>query len=365
MQKKKFLMSVIAGILVFISACGKNANAPVDVPTQTPPAATTTPGPGAEQTPAATSPAPGEEPAEELVFNPDFKEPDSNIRPVAVMIDNQGDRVLPQGGIIQAQIIYEIIVEYNISRYMALFWDTMPDMIGPVRSSRHYFLDYVLEYDAVYTHAGGSTYAYKDIPKLKIQNIDYISDGSAFWDLTTDVRNWQDTYTSRERIENYIAKKKYRTEPQKTFPFTYHEQFTVAENGTAAEDVYIKFDTSKGSSDCEFIYNPETRMYDRLRMGKPHMERNTGEQVKAANIIILQMAAPVIENDPYGCRDLKNIGSGNGYFITGGKMIPVKWSKTARDAQTQITAEDGSPIVLNRGQTWIEIVRKLDYVTVQ
>lgn len=356
-------MSLIVGVLVFVSACGTNTNIPADVTTQPPPTGTVdTPGPvipTVEPTPAETMTT------EEHLFNPDFKVPDPSIRPVAVMIDNQGDRVLPQGGIGQAQIIYEIIVEYNISRYMALFWDTLPDMVGPVRSSRHYFLDYVMEYDAIYTHAGASTYAYKDIPKLKIQNIDYQVHGSAFWDLTKDVKNWQDTYTSRERIEKFVANKKYRTEPKKPFPFKYHDKFTIPDSGDKAEEIGIIFDTSKGSSNCGFIYDPETGHYARSRMGKPQIDRNTEEQVTAVNIIILEMKAPVIEGDPYGCRDLKNIGTGNGYFITGGKSVPVKWSKTARDEQTQITTEDGQPIILNRGQTWIEIVRKLDYAAIK
>jgi hypothetical protein len=356
---RKVLMLLIVGVLVFFSACGTNTNIPADVITQTP---TDSP----ESTPEPVESTPIEiVPTEEPLFNPDFKVPDPAIRPVAVMIDNQGDRVLPQGGIGQAQIIYEIIVEYNISRYMALFWDTLPEMIGPVRSSRHYFLDYVMEHDAIYTHAGGSTYAYKDIPKLKIQNIDYQVHGSAFWDLTKDVRNWQDTYTSRERIEKFVSDKKYRTEPKKTFPFIYHDHFTSEDSGTKAEEINIKFDTSKGSSNCSFIYDPETRLYARSRMGKPQIDRNTDAQVNAVNIIILEMKAPLIEGDPYGCRNLLNIGSGDGYFITGGKSVPVKWSKTARDTQTQITTEDGQPIKLNRGQTWIEIVRKLDYVSIK
>lgn len=359
MLKRLILMFLISGVLINVSACGSNTNIPVDVITQTPLS-------NPENTPETVEPAPDATlPEENPLFNPDFKIPDPSIRPVAVMIDNQGDRVLPQGGISQAQIIYEIIVEYNISRYMALFWGTLPDMVGPVRSSRHYFLDYVLEHDAIYTHAGGSTYAYKDIPKLKIQNIDYQIHGSAFWDLTTDKKNWQDSYTSRERIEKFVLDKKFRTEPKNTFPFTYHNQFTVTVSGAEAEDISIKFDTSKGSSNCGFVYNPETKLYARSRMGKPHIERNTEAQVNTANIIILEMAAPKIENDPYGCRDLKNIGSGKGFYITGGKSVPVKWSKTARDAQTQITTEDGKPLILNRGQTWIEIIRKLEYATIK
>jgi len=356
MFKRTVLLFLISGVLLFTSACGGATEEPVATVTETPSASP-------DATPIKT-PEPVL-PSEPPVFNPDFIIPDSSKRPVAVMIDNQGDRVLPQGGISQAQLIYEIIVEYNITRYMALFWDTMPDMIGPVRSSRHYFLDYVLEHDAIYTHAGGSTYAYKDIPKLKIQNIDYQVHGSAFWDLTEDRYNWQDTYTSKERIEKFIADKKYRTESKRAFPFTYHDQFTVPENGTPALDISIKFHTSKGSSNCGFVYNPQTNLYERFRMGKTHIERNTNEQVKTANIIVLKMSAPVIEGDTYGRRDLKNIGSGDGFFITGGKAVPIKWSKTARDAQTEYKTEDGKPLVLNRGQTWIEIVSNLDYVTMK
>jgi len=355
MIKRAVLLLIMSGVLLFTSACGGATGEPVAIVTETPSAS-----------PAVTPGTPEPVlPSEPPIFNPDFIIPDSSKRPVAVMIDNQGDRVLPQGGIGQAQLIYEILVEYNITRYMALFWGTMPDMIGPVRSSRHYFLDYVLEHDAIYTHAGGSTYAYKDIPKLKIQNIDYQVHGSAFWDLTEDIYNWQDTYTSRERIEKFISNKKYRTESQRAFPFAYHDKFTVPENGTPAEDVSIKFHSSKGSSNCEFKYNPETNLYERLRMGKIQIDRNTNEQVKTANIIVLKMSSPVIEGDTYGRRNLKNIGSGDGFFITGGKAIPIKWSKTARDAQTEYTTQDGKTLILNRGQTWIEIVSNLDYVTIK
>ncbi|NLL67327.1 MAG: DUF3048 domain-containing protein [Clostridiaceae bacterium] len=352
MIKRTFLLLLLTGVLIFACACGEATGAPVAIATETPSA---TP----DVTPEPVLPT------EEPVFNPDFIVPDSSVRPVAAMIDNQGNRVLPQGGISQAQIIYEILVEYNITRYMALFWGTLPDMVGPIRSSRHYFLDYVLEHDAIYTHAGGSTYAYKDIPKLKIQNIDYQVHGSAFWDLTTDKSNWQDSYTSKERLEKFISDKKYRTEPNKPFPFTYHDQFTIPENGNKAEDISIKFATSKGSSTCGFIYDSEEKLYKRLRMGDPHMERNTNEQVKTTNIIVIQISSPLIEGDTYGRRNLKNIGSGEGFYITGGKSVPIKWSKTARDAQTEYKTEDGKPLTLNRGQTWIEIVPNLDYVTIK
>ncbi len=351
MLKKAILTLLLLSMLVFIPGCG-NSGEQASTATETPvttPEITVTPEPT---------------PTEPVLFNPDFIVPDSKTRPVSVMIDNQGDKVLPQGGISQAQIIYEIPVEYNITRFLAFFWDTMPEMIGPVRSSRHYFLDYAMEYDAVYTHFGWSEYARKDISKLKIQNINGLVNGNAFWDITDVPGNWQDSYTSGERINKHIETLKYRTEPQKSFPFTYEDQRVTPQNGTTAEDVFIKF-SSNGGSTCGFYYDADLGLYERLRMGKAHMERNTGKQVLAANIIVQVVASPQIKDDPEGRRNLENIGSGEGWFITSGKAIPIKWSKTARDEQTTFTTEEGKPITLNRGQTWIELIPGKDFIEIK
>ncbi|MCX7774243.1 MAG: DUF3048 C-terminal domain-containing protein, partial [Clostridia bacterium] len=82
-------------------------------------------------------------------------------------------------------------------------------------------------------------------------------------------------------------------------------------------------------------------------------------------IIIQEIPSPKIKDDKYGRVALQDVGSGDGWFITGGKAVPIKWSKKARDAQTTYLAEDGKPITLNRGQTWIEMVPTLDYVKIK
>jgi hypothetical protein len=311
-----------------------------------------------EPTPTQTpTPEPDETAPPEPEYS--FVVPDPNIRPVAVMIDNQGDRVLPQGGIAQAQIVYEILTEYNITRYMALFWGTMPDMIGPVRSSRHYFLDYAMEYDAIYTHYGWSDYARADIAKLKIDNIHW-DRKETFWELTNDPNNWQDTYTSGKRIAKEIERLKYSTTPKKEFPFKYHEEMTIPADGQTAEEVTVKFG-SKGSY-CGYIYDPVTRLYKRTRMGKDQVERNTGEQVLVRNIIIMKVTSRPIPNDSYHRIDLDTVGKGDGWYITGGRAVKLTWSKSARDAQTVYTLESGEPMVLNKGQTWIEVVPNIKLV---
>lgn len=360
MQNKLLLALALVFLLLFASSCGSDEKqTSIHSSTPTP---TVEPAPIIEVKPTESQ-EPPEAVSSEAPLDDGFVVPTSDVRPVAVMIDNQGDRPLPQGGIAQAQIVYEILTEYNITRYLAFFWGTMPEKIGPVRSSRHYFLDYALEYDAIYTHYGWSEYAMRDIPKLKVNNINFDSKDT-FWELTKDKGNWQDTYTSKERLEKTIADYKYATKPKKEFPFTYSSSLFIPQGGSPAGDIFIKF-SEKASSTCGYKYDEKTGLYARLRMGESHMERNSGAQVMVRNIIIAQIASPLIEGDKYGRINLSDIGSGSGWFITGGKAVKIKWKKDARDAQTVYTDESGDPIVLNRGQTWIEIVPTLQYVTIQ
>lgn len=105
---------------------------------------------------------------------------DSNERPIAVMIDNNiGSE--KHAGLQDSYINYEIIVEGGLTRIMALYKDKDVSLIGPVRSSRHYFLDYALESDAIYSHYGWSTYAENDIKTLGVNNINGLYDDAPFW----------------------------------------------------------------------------------------------------------------------------------------------------------------------------------------
>ena len=104
-----------------------------------------------------------------------------NDRPIAVMIDNHSD-AWPQAGLNQAYMVYEIIVEGGETRLMALFKGVDLDKIGPVRSARHYFIDYAMENDAIYVHFGQSPQAQSDIKKYSINDINGIAeDGTTFW----------------------------------------------------------------------------------------------------------------------------------------------------------------------------------------
>jgi len=286
------------------------------------------------------------------------------IRPVAVMIDNQGSRVLPQGGLDKAQIVYEVIVEGGLTRLMPVFWGTEPEMIGPVRSARHYFLDFCMEYDAIYVHYGGSPQAGRDIKKLNVNEIDGLYLGTdVFWDLTKDPGNWQDSYTSMEKLKKYAEKKKFKDTTDAGFPLTYNETSSdiVPADGADAVNITLKYPSMTSS----YVYDSITGTYKRFRYGKEHMERVSGKQLEAKNIIVMFVRNWNIKGDTAGRQDMDTTGSGTGYFITGGKAARLKWSKESRSSQTKYTYENGDPIVLNRGQTWIQVMPVNAGVTIE
>lgn len=291
-----------------------------------------------------------------------FTPPVQGMRPYAVMIDNEGTRPLPQGGIYLAQVVYEVIVEGGTTRLMPIFWDKNPTMIGPVRSSRHYFLDYAMEHDAIYVHFGYSPMAMSDIKKFKINNINGVANGGeVFWDLTKDRRNWQDSYTSMEKVKGYVGKVKYRTETEKGLVFKYSDKDSDFAAGNNAVNVNIKYTTSYT---CSYKYDEAKKVYIRYRKEKPHMERLTGEQFTAKNIIIQKVSNHLIKGDTAGRQEVNTVGSGEGYYISNGKYINIKWSKKSRTEQTKYTDSEGNDIILNPGQTWVQITPANGKVTI-
>lgn len=350
---RKVLLVFFVLIFTFsLAACGgapDGGNAPVvsTAETKAVPPVSGTPGPTGE--PGDTA-KPGENAGAEGAF----VFPAEGVRPYAVMIDNEGARSLPQGGLDRAQVIYEVIVEGGETRLMPVFWGTAPEMIGPVRSSRHYFLDYALEHDAIYVHFGYSPMAMQDIPKLGINNINGVANGGEiFYDLTKDRNNWQDSYTSAKNIGDYIKKVGYRTATDKKPVFTYNKADIVPVDGQKAEKIEMAYSSAYTSG---FTYDASMKRYKRLRKGKPQVERATGKQLEAKNIIIQNVESHTIKGDTAGRQELADVGSGSGWFITCGKAVKLHWSKQSRSAPTKYTDEAGNAILLNPGQTWVQVV---------
>ena len=128
----------------------------------------------------------------------------SNTRPYAVMINNISTVWGYQCGLDDAYIVYEIIVEGGYTRLMALFKDKDLNRIGSVRSSRHYFLDYALENDAIYVHFGWSPQAESAMSKLGVNNINFMSYSGYERDYSLGLATEHTAFTSTSKINSGI-----------------------------------------------------------------------------------------------------------------------------------------------------------------
>lgn len=299
----------------------------------------------------APEPAPTMAPFEEAssFYNEYYN---SDKRPVAVMIDNDNNEARPHAGLEDAFLVYEVPVEGGSTRLMALYnSDKETAKIGPVRSSRHYFLDYVLEHNAIYVHFGYSPKAMNDIPVLGINNINGVAggDGNCFWRESTYTSAYHTAYTSMENINKFAGQKGY-SQDKTVAPLNFSKKDAQIE-GENANNIVIPY---AGFYNSSFKYDEKTSSYGKYINGSVHALQS-GAEMSVKNIIIEYVKSYSL-GDGTARINVDDVGSGKGYFATMGKYIPITWSKSSRDAKTIYKDESGNEIALNPGQTWIMIV---------
>ena len=274
-------------------------------------------------------------------------------RPIAVMIDNHSG-AWPQANLDKAYMVYEIIVEGGETRLMALFKGQNLDKIGPVRSSRHYFLDYALENDAIYVHHGWSPQAQSDITTLGVNNINGIQESSSnFWRVK-DKSAPHNLFTSTESILKIAERKGYSKTSNKKSVLNYvANEVQLPATAVSATSVTIQHSNLQT---VKYEYDEQTKTYKRYARNKLQTDYITGEPVTTKNIIITMCDNYTLEDkENKGRQGLKNIGTFKGYYITEGKAIEIQCTKNARDEQTVYKDLNGKEIEVNDGNTFVNI----------
>ena len=290
---------------------------------------------------------------------------DSTSRPYAVMINNN-HAAWPQCGLQDAYLVYEIVSEGGITRMMALYKDQETAKIGSVRSSRHYYIDYAEENDAIYVHFGGSPQAYSRLSS--IDNLDGMAlEGISFWRDTSLNRDYEHTaFTSIEKLKEYAEKQGYTRDTNKDLLLNYSVDeldMTNITNVKPALDIDLKYSDYHTTS---YEYDEVNKVYKRSMSGEANIDLVTGEQYTAKNIIIYQVSNYTLnDGSGKGRQELDNIGSGTGYFVTGGYAIPITWEKTSHSGQTIYKYENGQELVVNDGNTFIQILPTSGKITIE
>ena len=295
----------------------------------------------------------------------DIIDVNSKTRPYAISVNNTPVAVKVQTGLNKAYLVYEIPTEGNTSRLLALYKDINEDLtVGTIRSSRHNFIDYALESDAIFVHYGWSHYAQDDEKAGSINFINGLFDKPFWRNNPENLASEHTAYTSIAKIKQTVKDKGFKTESDRTVLLNYNpEDVDLSSNSDAkaANTVVIPYGANPNVT--TFVYDANTKMYNRQENGTNCIDYNTKEQVNTKNIIVQKINYTKCSDNYYW--DLKTVGSGSGYFITNGYAVQNKKKKDSRAGKTKYYYKNGKEIEVSDGRTYIEIQVNSQNLTIE
>lgn len=282
-----------------------------------------------------------------------LKAQQTDQRPIAVVINNH-IKARPQSGLTKADVVYEMLAEGNVTRFLAIFQSQKPTIVGPVRSAREYFVDLSKGYNALFICHGWSPSAKK---KLEAGEADYLN--GLFYDGTLFKRDStrkapHNSYISFENIEKGALEKQFSfAEKVEPLPF-----FAAAESEGSQKDsasnVYVQY-SKDDAYNALYKYDSSMGKYIRSSGGVQTEDRETHQPVTMDNLFIAEMKHQVIDNS--GRREIDLISGGKGLLFQKGSYRKVEW----KNHNGRILPYLNNKIVpFVPGKTWISIVPSLE-----
>jgi hypothetical protein len=270
---------------------------------------------------------------------------------IGIMIDNLA-AARPQVGLSKAHVVYEVPVEGGITRYFALFnSSTTVDKVGPVRSARAYFLDWLQEYgDAVYVHVGGSPEALQMLRNSTIFDVNEFYRGPYFWRDKNRIAP-HNVFTGSESWNKLIAVygKDRMLEKWEGWKFATSSEAMNFSSSTPAQGVAIPYSTSYK---IEWQYRENQKTYERLLNGE--LYRDESSIISANNIVVQSVGIETVDDE--GRKKIITVGEGEALVLTRGKLIRGTWKKEGIKNRTRWYDQSGQEIPLTPGITWVEVV---------
>lgn len=273
-------------------------------------------------------------------------------RPVTgIMIENS-IYARPQSGLQAAGVVYEAVAEGGITRFLALFQETTPQYIGPVRSLRPYYIDFAAPFEASIAHAGGSPEALRRVRNGSYRDLDQFFNSGAYWRVSARPAP-HNLYTSFAKLDALNKAKKYKSSRFTIWPRKAEKKLAVAKAKT--------IDISISSPDyySHYDYDAKTNSYARSEGGEPHKQivKADGRKVVRLSpqvVIALVMTYSIASDGQHSVYD--TTGEGRAYIFQDGGITKGKWVKPDANSQIQFKDSTGALIKLNAGQTWVTLV---------
>lgn len=299
-------------------------------------------------------------------------------RPLGIMIENH-KKARPQSGLSYADIVYEAVAEGGITRFLALYYCQDAGQIGPIRSARTYFIDFVSEYgsDPLYVHVGGANtpgpantlgqindYGWTGYNDLNQFSIGFPTFWRDYDRLGHPAETEHTMYSTTEKLWKFAATRgltdvgKDGTLWTKGFvPYTFKEDVSVSELAKK-QTIHLEFWSKDSDYYVDWIYNPSTNSYKRGTGGVFYIDRNNNQTLTTKNIVVLYMqeshANDGYENNVHLL--YKDKGVGKAIVFMDGARIGGTWRKDTRKSKTLIFDSNGTPIKFNKGTIWFNIL---------
>ncbi|WP_174612826.1 DUF3048 domain-containing protein [Virgibacillus ihumii] len=261
-----------------------------------------------------------------------------------VIVENSID-ARPHTGLVNADIVYEMEVEYNITRYLAIFHSSIPEKIGPVRSARHYFLPIFQSWNVPFIHYGGTIFAYNNLKRKELMHLDGLENGNKYFERDNSRAAPHNAYLITDRLPTFKKK-----------PRNPHFEYTdkLSEFDEKVSKITINY-SDPNSVHTTYQYDKKDKVYRRILENEPHTDRATGKQIKTKNLFLLYAKH-------------RDMTTGGGYihinfntkgkldYYVNGKKFNGNWKNIKGDIV--FFDKEGQKIQALPGKTWIQVVDK-------
>lgn len=278
-----------------------------------------------------------------------------DYRPFMVMIDNSKE-ARNQASLSMASIIWEMRVEGNYTRYLALFEGHLANEninIGPIRSARPNFATVVSQYGGIYIHHGGSPDGESLISTLGIDRLSGMQLEGSIFNRYFDTGKYapHNSYVNLQNVKRYSDSIGF-SDKNNGKGFKFNSSFEELNSDLSANKIRLSYDPYNY---IDYEYDADSKTYNRYREGVLMVDEIVETKVTPTNIIVQFVES--YPYDSYGRMAFNSVGEGKAYYISGGKYEEVKWSKSDDHTNpTQFLRADGSEIELNPGQTFIQVI---------
>jgi hypothetical protein len=271
-------------------------------------------------------------------------------RAVAVMVNNHAE-ARPQTGLDKADIVYEVLAEGNVTRFLAIFQSEKPEKIGPVRSAREYYIRLAKAYDSLYIAHGYSNTAQELLESGYIDHLNGMQYDGTLFKRSSDRVAPHNSYITFEKIMEGAEKNNYSMEtPPEPLQFLSKDEQKQLD-GQKVNKVTVSY-FNNATFTATYEYDEELGKYKRFSAGEQTVNNDTDKPVLLDNVFIVETAHQTIDTGA-GLRKIDLTSGGKAYLLQKGLLREVEWK--SQDGRI-VPALNGAVIGLVPGKTWINII---------